>query len=556
MNRIKIILRKASLSLSTLAFLVLVLAPISAYANCDRHIYNKSNVAYVVKCRGCATPWQKTIPPGSSASIEYTDGWHYATLEFVSAGQSNRYRNPSTFGAWRHKNGTTQNYTLAEYGYRKNRLEVSIGKQTHIGGCHNFYFASYENSSNAFKRYDKGHINAPWGSTGYLSLNNPAKMDIKIYASGENSSCYYLKTLIPAPMRGKREQFFCTCVDTKTLKNYSPANADGPCDKPGELSYRSDKVYTPPTPVLSPGAAQLTQKLAGSNWSYTVGTSTIRFRFGKDGMIKGHAPWAKVRWRAKSRNKVAIDASTGASMELVFTSQSSFTASNWSSGIPAYGKRVVHLTPQAIAAFKRSLTGTFWSLTAGNYHDNFQFGSNGYLQRGRWNNRVRWDVTSINVVTLYGTQVNKYIPQRTIPMTLHFNGQKNFTSRGWNNNGWNGQKQTVAMGRRLDARQTTWQPSPAPTTRPARPGCTTMAKARSSQGGRKMTMTLVNGAGTRLMAYWLDFSGNQKYYKSIEPDGRFVINTSTRHPWILRTIDNACRAIIMPNEQSPQVIIR
>ena len=548
MQLVKNILRKANLSLSGLTLLVLIFAPISAYANCERTIYNKSNVTYVVKCKGCETPWQKTIPPGGSASIEYTGGWHYATLQFISAGEANRYRNPSTFGVWRHKNGTTQEYLLAEYGYRKNHLEISVGKQTHIGGCHNFYFASYANSSNAFRAYNKRHINAPWGSTGYLSLNNPAKMDIKIYASGERSSCYYLKVLLPAALRGKQEKFICRCVDTKELKKYTPADADGPCEQPGKLFFRSGKAYTPPRSVHNPSAPNLTQKLAGTNWSYTLGPHIVKFRFGRNGAIEGHAPWSRVRWQASSNKAVLLSASTGARMTLDFSDQKNFRARNWGSKDIAVGTRIAWLTPPKHVLFKRALAGTFWSLTAGNYHNNFKFGNNGKLQHGSWNNRVKWRVSGDNIVTLYGVN--------NATMKLYFNGEKSFSTRGWNDLGWNRKTMStrnnqVATGRRLDRRLET----PKVNNRLRQPGCTTLASARSTGGGRKVTATFVNAAGTRLMAFWIDFSGKQKFYKSIEPNARFTINTSTKHPWILRTIDNACRAIIMPNEQSPQVTI-
>jgi len=358
----------------------------------------------------------------------------------------------------------------------------------------------------------------PMGSANKIIWGGKSSNSIELFANG----CpMVVKISDRAGNAMKSESLWCSYHQSLHFKRYIPTSGQ----------------------TGNSGSAFLTQRLIGSNWSYTLGAHIVKFRFGKNGAIEGHAPWSRVRWQASSNNAVLLSASTGARMTLDFSDLDNFRAKNWGSKDIAVGKRIAWLTAPKHVLLKRALTGTFWSLTAGNYHNNFKFAKNGKLQHGSWNNRVKWRVSGDNIVTLYGAN--------NALMKLNFNGDKSFTTRGWNDLGWNrktlsSRNNQVATGRRLDRRLET----PKVNNRLRQPGCTTLASARSTGGGQKVTATFVNAAGTRLMAYWIDFSGKQKFYKSIEPDERFVIDTSTKHPWIMRTIDNACRAIIMPSANS------
>ncbi len=83
-----------------------------------------------------------------------------------------------------------------------------------------------------------------------------------------------------------------------------------------------------------------------------------------------------------------------------------------------------------------------------------------------------------------------------------------------------------------------------------------LAQTRSTQGGQSVSMSFVNNTGTKVQVLWLDFSGNRKLYAAIEPNGRYSVNTNSNHPWLVRDLEGACRAVVVPKANVPQVAIR
>ena len=421
-----------------------------------------------------------------------------------------------------------------------------------------------------------------------------------------------------------------------------------------------------------------------------VGTiQGTRFKFGQDGKIQSRVLSKGISWRVTGGNTVEFlkpGRSGPERMTLRFTNHINFTTMGWNGRGWVFARRTGKgrilpkgtplltrqdkIDPAKSRQFRQSLALTVWSITAGRYGDSLRFGINGFTEGGKWHNQVQWVAHSgpSNWITLIHTKTGAR-------MTLEFNGQKTFTSRGWNGRGWPGgtpiatgrltgkgpapqTPREIAACQRLSdtyaifhqkgwglaptpvrhqwvAKKcktipntaywpalcqklsttygisyqrswgkadysakstyhnmkcttrpltvTAWRPRPAPrpVTAPQRPnpppqggsgsvrppvrpaggqkpvdgGCAMLAQTRSTGGGESVLMTFVNKSGKRLNIQWITTSGGRKFYKTIAPEERYAIKTSSHHPWLVSDMEGQCVSVVVPKRHMPQVVI-
>lgn len=92
--------------------------------------------------------------------------------------------------------------------------------------------------------------------------------------------------------------------------------------------------------------------------------------------------------------------------------------------------------------------------------------------------------------------------------------------------------------------RTAGAPTPGPV---AGPGCPAPGKVRSDNSAQKATLEFQNRSGRRVDIYWLDYQGQRKHYKTLNPGQTYMQSTFATHPWIAvdpsgRCVDGVFRA--------------
>ncbi|WP_392482944.1 hypothetical protein [Nostoc sp. C110] len=75
-----------------------------------------------------------------------------------------------------------------------------------------------------------------------------------------------------------------------------------------------------------------------------------------------------------------------------------------------------------------------------------------------------------------------------------------------------------------------------------------------SRSGKIATeITFVNQRSTPVRLYWLDYSGQRKFYALIAPNKRITQSTYVTHPWVITGTKNNCLGVYYPDGQ-PRIV--
>ena len=80
------------------------------------------------------------------------------------------------------------------------------------------------------------------------------------------------------------------------------------------------------------------------------------------------------------------------------------------------------------------------------------------------------------------------------------------------------------------------------------------ANAQSKQCGKIATeVTFINQRNAPVRLYWLDYSGQRKFYALIAPSNKITQSTYVTHPWVITDTNNNCLGVYYPDGQ-PRII--
>lgn len=71
--------------------------------------------------------------------------------------------------------------------------------------------------------------------------------------------------------------------------------------------------------------------------------------------------------------------------------------------------------------------------------------------------------------------------------------------------------------------------------------CPAPGSVRSDNSRQKATVEFQNLSGRKVTIYWLDYQGQRKFYKELQPRQNYKQNTFVTHPWV--AVDPSGRCI-------------
>jgi hypothetical protein len=74
----------------------------------------------------------------------------------------------------------------------------------------------------------------------------------------------------------------------------------------------------------------------------------------------------------------------------------------------------------------------------------------------------------------------------------------------------------------------------------ANTGCPAPGSVRSDNSAQGATLEFQNLSGRKVTIYWLDFQGQRKFYKELQPNQNYTQNTFATHPWVAVDPQNRC----------------
>jgi von Hippel-Lindau disease tumor supressor len=79
---------------------------------------------------------------------------------------------------------------------------------------------------------------------------------------------------------------------------------------------------------------------------------------------------------------------------------------------------------------------------------------------------------------------------------------------------------------------------------------------RSKKGNVHTRMKFVNNSAKEVKIYWLNYSGDRVFYKSIAPHAKYVQPTYKTHPWVVTDQHENCMSIFVSSLPSAIAEIR
>ena len=70
---------------------------------------------------------------------------------------------------------------------------------------------------------------------------------------------------------------------------------------------------------------------------------------------------------------------------------------------------------------------------------------------------------------------------------------------------------------------------------PVIPPTVNVPASKSTLGEQATTINFVNKSQIEVKVYWVDYTGAEKYYKTLAPGESYVQETFATHPWVART---------------------
>ena len=71
--------------------------------------------------------------------------------------------------------------------------------------------------------------------------------------------------------------------------------------------------------------------------------------------------------------------------------------------------------------------------------------------------------------------------------------------------------------------------------------CPAPGSVRSDNSKQKSSLEIQNLSGRKVTIYWLDYQGQRKFYKELQPKQNYKVNTFVTHPWV--AVDGSGRCI-------------
>ncbi|MEA5618208.1 hypothetical protein VB711_10225 [Cronbergia sp. UHCC 0137] len=83
--------------------------------------------------------------------------------------------------------------------------------------------------------------------------------------------------------------------------------------------------------------------------------------------------------------------------------------------------------------------------------------------------------------------------------------------------------------------------------------CESESVSISRSGKIATEITFINQRSTPVKLFWLDYSGQRKFYGLITPSNKITQSTYVTHPWVITdSIDN-CQGVYYPDDQ-PRIV--
>jgi Caspase domain/VHL beta domain len=86
--------------------------------------------------------------------------------------------------------------------------------------------------------------------------------------------------------------------------------------------------------------------------------------------------------------------------------------------------------------------------------------------------------------------------------------------------------------------------------------CGDERKFKSIPTSTPIALRIQNQTDVPVSLIWIDFNGNRRPYKTVEPGGSFVQSTYIFHPWLLADAAGRCLSIAYPGQSLQNVVVR
>lgn len=83
--------------------------------------------------------------------------------------------------------------------------------------------------------------------------------------------------------------------------------------------------------------------------------------------------------------------------------------------------------------------------------------------------------------------------------------------------------------------------------------CESESVSISRSGKIATDITFINQRSAPVRLYWLDYSGERKFYALIAPNNRITQSTYVTHPWVITDTKNNCLGVYYPDGQ-PRIV--
>jgi hypothetical protein len=90
----------------------------------------------------------------------------------------------------------------------------------------------------------------------------------------------------------------------------------------------------------------------------------------------------------------------------------------------------------------------------------------------------------------------------------------------------------------------------------AKTACHEEKNARSVEGHRSAMISFRNDSPTPVRIYWVDYTGNRKFYKEIANGQRHDQPTYLTHPWVVTDLAGNCIGFYLPHVQPQEYVLR
>lgn len=80
------------------------------------------------------------------------------------------------------------------------------------------------------------------------------------------------------------------------------------------------------------------------------------------------------------------------------------------------------------------------------------------------------------------------------------------------------------------------------------------SQLKSKEGEVPTTIEFHNGTEEPVGVYWVDYAGQERFYKRLEPNEDYIQDTFATHPWVVRTVSDHKRVAVVIGELEHQSI--